>query len=146
MKACFPRILGNKSHEEPVRVKITSCSSLGCCEALGSHALGRDLTERDNKRIQMSVKLLSHSISLPSFSSHFSSHSAFPRHCSLIPLLSHSLISSCPWNPYSLPWLLKGGRAQWWTSHERLNRSQFKGNCGVVEYGESFYLSPYLKI
>ena len=46
MKACFPRMLGNKSREEPVRVKITSCSSFGCCEALGSHAFGRDLTER----------------------------------------------------------------------------------------------------
>ena len=105
----------------------------------------RTYRERGNKRIQMSVKLLSHSIFLPSFSSHFSLHSASPVHCSLTPLLSHSLISSCPWNPSSLPWLLKGGNAQWWTSHERLNRSEFKGNCGVGEYRESFYLSPYLK-
>lgn len=57
-KQVSQKILVNKSNEESVRVKITSCRSLWCCQALG-----RDYREME-KSIQIGVQLLSHSIFL----------------------------------------------------------------------------------
>lgn len=77
----------------------------------------------------------------PSLFLHVSFHPAFPVYCSLIPLVCHSFISSCPLNPFSLPSLLIGGSAQWWTTHERLNRrSEFKGTSGVVWAWETCFI------
>lgn len=138
-----PRILGNKSHEEPVRVKITSYSSFGCCEALGSHAFGRDLTERGiirGFRWVWSCFLTAFSfLSLQHLFSAFcfcitSSPSSVPFPHFLLPLESFFPAMVAQRRKRSMvdqPW--------------KVNRSEFKGNCGVGEYGESFYLSPYLK-
>ena len=74
------------------------------------------------------------------------SHSAFPGHCSLIPLLSHPFVSTClcTFSPHR-PSLPKGGSAQWWTTPERLGRSEREGSRGWLSLGDSVYFSLILK-
>ena len=74
------------------------------------------------------------------------SRSAFPGHCSLVPLLSHPFVSTClcTFSPHR-PSLPKGGSAQWWTTPERLGRSEREGSRRWLSLGDSVYFSLLLK-